>query len=393
MGFSFEQTRSLPGDAWQAGFRVDFEGQEGLDNGGLTKAWVSEIGFALWGDEELFDSHSGGSFFKPDSSEWLMLDGVPVASSDFYRWTGNFVAYALYQRCLLDCRLCSWVFRSIFRSAASQKELLRDPSLRDGPRWPVPEWPDTPEGEDLMLSDMACLDHTVANNLWRVRHELNAEELRWLDFTYSGVELEPGGADQQVTVESRGKYVRLVCDVLLRQRCRLGHQAFIDGFFEVVPPHVLDGLPEEGIMRVLAGEAEMSDSQLDQFEHAVVPAGLVPASLRHHPVVRRQAEWVFQAARAGDSAFRARFLEFWIGTSRVPLAGLRTVLPRPRLQVMVQSDGNGGLKRIASWPSDRMPEGHTCGNELWIALQDSFEQTLAQLQLAVDNFEAGFALR
>jgi len=335
----------------------------------------------LWGDNLLFEPRTSGSFFKPDEVETLLLDDVPVRSTDLYRWIGRFSAYALYQRCLMDCRLCAWTFRCLHRVAVPRH------------RGAVPDWPHTPEGEDHMLEDLSSFDHIVASNLWRVRHEMSAEELRWLDFTCAGVELEKGGANREVTAENRQFYVRLCCTTLLRQRCHGCLQAFIEGFFEVIPPRLLDGTPEEGVLKLLTGESEVSDSQLAELERVVVPHGLVPAKLRDHPRVREAACWVFRAARAGDGAFRARLLEFWIGVGRVPLTGLNTVLPRPRLQVMVQPDGQSGVKRIASWPRERLPEGHTCGNELWVALPDSYDEVLSKMKLAVENFEAGFALK
>eukprot|EP00927_Polykrikos_kofoidii_P020643 TRINITY_DN19838_c0_g1_i1.p1 TRINITY_DN19838_c0_g1~~TRINITY_DN19838_c0_g1_i1.p1 ORF type:complete len:1125 (+),score=142.50 TRINITY_DN19838_c0_g1_i1:80-3454(+) len=385
LSFSFEQTRGLPGRAWQVGFRIDFAGQEGLDDGGLTKAWVSEIAFALWADSSLFDSRASGSFFKPDDVEFLHLDGVPVRATDFYKWAGCFLAYALYQRCLTDCRLAPWAFRCIHRAAA--------PRHFFHPRSASPDWPDTPEGEDAMLGDLASLDYGVASNLWKVRHEMSEDDLRWLDFTCAGVELEPGGGDCAVTPESKACYVRLFCTYLLRHRSSMAIQAFVEGFFEVIPARLLDGAPEEGVLALLAGQAEVTDAQMAELERVVVPAGLVPAKLSDHPRVREAASWLFCAARDSDGAFRARLLEFWIGVGRVPLLGLRTVRPRPRLQVMVQPDGRGGVKRIASWPRARLPEGHTCGNELWMALPDSYAEAATKLKQAVDNFESGFALR
>lgn len=385
LGFSFEQTRGLSGAGWRAGFRVDFNGQQGLDEGGLTKAWVAEIGCALWADTSLFDVYAGGCFFKPDEVETLTVDGAAVAAVDVYRWTGHFVAYALYQRCMLDCRLCLWAFRALHR-AALPRHFFQSRSAQ-------PDWALTPEGEDTMLADLSTLDHTVASNMWRVRHEMEAEELRWLDFTYAGSELEPGGAGREVTPATKAAYVRLACTALLRQRCSHGMQAFAEGFFEVVPQRLLENIPGDCVLRELIGEAEVSDDQLAQLESIVVPAGLVPAKLRDHPRVQQAAGWVFRTARESDSAFRTRLLEFWFGTGRVPITGFASVQPRPRLQVMVLPDTHGGVKRIESWPQHRLPEGHTCGNELWVALQDSYEQASVQLRLAVQNYESGFSLR
>eukprot|EP00440_Ansanella_granifera_P073600 gb/GFBE01079866.1/.p1 GENE.gb/GFBE01079866.1/~~gb/GFBE01079866.1/.p1 ORF type:complete len:245 (+),score=41.97 gb/GFBE01079866.1/:1-735(+) len=244
-----------------------------------------------------------------------------------------------------------------------------------------------------MLDDLASLDHTVASNLWRVRHELTEDDLQWLDFTCAGVELEPAGAKRTVTNDSKATYVRLFCSCLLRKRSQIGLQAFLDGFFEVLPAAILAGVPEEAVLSLLAGRAEVSDAQLDALEQIVVPRGLVPAKLRDNARVRQAAGWLFRAAREGDGAFRSRLLEFWLGVNRIPLAGVGSIRPRPRLQVMVQPSGTDGLKRIITWPKDRLPEGHTCGNELWMALPDSYEEAAEKLRLAIGNFEAGFSLR
>lgn len=372
LAFSFEQTRNLSGECWQTGFRINFAGQQGLDDGGLTKAWVGEISFALWGDELFFDEWQGGSFFKPDDAAHVVLDGVPVSSVELYRWTGRFVAYTLYQLCVMDCRLVSWVFRSLQRLADEDTEQQDDAAL---------------------LADLASLDHVLASNLWRVRHELNEAELRWLDFTLpTGEELLPGGAAVEVSSGNVAEYLQLSCRAQLR-RSQRGLAAFAEGFLEVVPGEALRGLPTEGVLRLLLGSAEIGDAELDELERLVVPDGLVPLRLADHHRVRDTARWLFRAARAGDGCFRARLLEFWMGTRRVPLAGLQAVHPRPKLQVMVQPDAAGGVKRIAAWPRERLPEGHTCGNELWMALPDSYEEAAAKLRLAVENFESGFALR
>merc|ERR1712232_902111 len=165
------------------------------------------------------------------------------------------------------------------------------------------------------------------------------------------------------------------------------------GFLAVVPAPLLSGVPEVGLLQLIVGVEEVSDKQLEVLEQAVLPGGLVPTRLRSHPKVQQAARWLFQAARAGDMAFRSRLLEFWIGMSRIPLQGIHAVHPKPRLQIMCQEDGKGGVRRIASWPRERLPEGHTCGNELWLTLPDSFEDLASKLRLAVGNFEAGFALR
>jgi len=386
LSFSLAQTSTSTGRAWQRGFRINFAGQDGVDDGGLTKAWGQELAYALWGNADYFDSRGAGwYYFKPDAAATVELDGQPVRTADLYQWTGRFVAYLLYQHCLVDCCLCPWAFRALHRLALARQ-------CRNGKSTFPPEWPDTPDGEDCMLEDLSSLDPELASGLWRVRHEMTEDELKWLDFTCRGLELVPGGADVTVCSANKARYVRLCCSAQLTQWAKAGLQAFADGFLDVLPADKISDIMEGGVQRLLLGAANLSDAELNELERLVVPQGLVPVKLRDHPRVREAARWFFQAARAGSGAFRSRLLEFWVGNSRVPLTGVQAIQPRPKLQVMVQPDGRG-VKRISSWPRERLPEGHTCGNELWLPLQDSLEQTVERLRLAVENFEAGFALK
>lgn len=384
LSFSFAQTNHLSGKVWQQGFRIIFAGQEGVDDGGLTKAWAQELAFALWAHDDYFEPRSTAwRCFKPDTTSTVELDGQMVRTQDLYRWTGRFVAYLLYMHVLVDCILCPWVFIVLHRFTACRTYCSASAPC---------EWPETPEGEDRMLEDLASLDPVFASSLWRVRNEMSDDELKWLDFTCCGSELVPNGADIPVNPENKAKYVRLCCATQLKQHSRQGLQAFAEGFLDVVPADKLGDVPEGGVQRLLLGEPTLLDSELNELERLIVPAGLVPVKLRDHPRVREAAKWFFQAVRAGNGAFRSRLLEFWTGTSRVPLTGVQAIQPRPKLQVMVQPDGRG-VKRISSWPRERLPEGHTCGHELWLPLQDSYEQTLERLKMAVENFEAGFALK
>lgn len=386
LSFSMAQMNHFSGKVWLQGFRIIFAGEEGVDDGGLTKAWAQELAFALWGEDDYFEPRSNAwRCFKPDATTTVELDGQMVKTLDLYRWTGRFVAYLLYMHVLVDCILCPWAFIVLHRCTACQQYWSPASSS-------FSEWPDTPEGEDRMLGDLASLDPTFASSLWRVRHEMTEEELKWLDFTCCGSELVPDGANVHVQPGNKAEYVRLCCETHLKQQAKLGLQAFVEGFLDVIPASELIGMPEGGVQHLLLGEPTLLDTELFELERLIVPEGLVPVKLRDHPRVREAARWFFQAVRAGNGAFRSRLLEFWTGSSRVPLTGVQAIQPRPKLQLMVQPDGRG-VKRISSWPRERLPEGHTCGHELWLPLQDSYEQTLERLKIAVENFEAGFALK
>eukprot|EP00931_Biecheleriopsis_adriatica_P037600 TRINITY_DN21558_c0_g1_i2.p1 TRINITY_DN21558_c0_g1~~TRINITY_DN21558_c0_g1_i2.p1 ORF type:complete len:1193 (-),score=238.94 TRINITY_DN21558_c0_g1_i2:100-3678(-) len=73
-------------------------------------------------------------------------------------------------------------------------------------------------------------------------------------------------------------------------------------------------------------------------------------------------------------------------------SGAHSRIRRRQVQQARHVEGPVVVKRIESWPKTRLPEGHTCGNELWIPLCDSCEELANLLHTAVMNFEAGFAM-
>ncbi|CAE8634509.1 unnamed protein product [Polarella glacialis] len=118
LALSFAQTTARSSKEWLQGFKIKFKGgdDKGIDEGGLTKAWVKEIAYALWGDGAFFDAKdSGYCFFKADTERDLLLHRFHVKTESLYRWVGRFLAYAVYQGCTLDCRLCPWSLRWLFR--------------------------------------------------------------------------------------------------------------------------------------------------------------------------------------------------------------------------------------------------------------------------------------
>ena len=124
LAWSFAKTTARTGREWLQGFKIQFTGDDaGIDHGGLTKAWVQELGHALWGSETFFDTHAAGNFFKPDSTTDVVMHAFHVKAESLYRWVGHFLAYAVYQGCVLDCALSPWALRWLMRVSDTQAAL------------------------------------------------------------------------------------------------------------------------------------------------------------------------------------------------------------------------------------------------------------------------------
>ena len=124
LAWSFAKTTARSGKEWMHGFKIQFTGDDaGIDHGGLTKRWVQEVGHALWASEEFFDTKASGSFFKPDSTTDMRIHAFHVKAESLYRWVGRFLAYSLYQGCVLDCALSPWALRWLMRVSETQAAL------------------------------------------------------------------------------------------------------------------------------------------------------------------------------------------------------------------------------------------------------------------------------
>ncbi|CAE7234236.1 hyd [Symbiodinium sp. CCMP2592] len=161
LAWSFAKTTARSGKEWMHGFKIQFTGDDaGIDHGGLTKRWVQEVGHALWASEEFFDTKASGSFFKPDSTTDMRIHAFHVKAESLYRWVGRFLAYSLYQGCVLDCALSPWALRWLMRVSETQAALPPILAAVAG------DW--QREGEDsriATISGRVLLSHADENGL------------------------------------------------------------------------------------------------------------------------------------------------------------------------------------------------------------------------------------
>ncbi|CAE7930873.1 hyd [Symbiodinium sp. KB8] len=161
LAWSFAKTTARSGKEWMHGFKIQFTGDDvGIDHGGLTKRWVQEVGHALWGSEDFFDTKASGSFFKHDSTTDMRIHAFHVKAESLYRWVGRFLAYSLYQGCVLDCALSPWALRWLMRVSETQAALPPILAAVAG------DW--QREGEDsriATISGRVLLSHADENGL------------------------------------------------------------------------------------------------------------------------------------------------------------------------------------------------------------------------------------
>lgn len=79
---------------------VEFEGERGLDYGGLIRDFFSKISKSMFDRQNaLFIMSGNGSSYMPDSKS--VIQGVD--HTKFFKFVGRIIGKALHENCLMDC--------------------------------------------------------------------------------------------------------------------------------------------------------------------------------------------------------------------------------------------------------------------------------------------------
>ena len=168
------------------------------------------------------------------------------------------------------------------------------------------------------------------------------------------VDLVPGGRNLAVTDENKGEYVRLVATHRMTNSIRAQIDAFLDGFYDLVPPELITLFSPTELELLICG---LPDIDLDDLRANTEYQGFQPAdaSVQH----------LWEALRGFSRQDRALFLQFVTGTSKVPLDGFAS------LQGM-RGPQRFSVHRVHN--TALLPAAHTCFNQLdWPAYQTSEE--------------------
>lgn len=95
-----------------------------------------------------------------------------------------------------------------------------------------------------------------------------------------------------------------------------------------------------------------------------------------------QIQWFWRAVRAFDDEERARLLQFCTGSSRIPVEGFAHLEGMHGVQKFnIHRDYSG---------NSRLPQSHTCFNQLDLPEYDSYETLRSSLLVAISEGSEGF---
>uniref|UniRef100_A0A8C9DN16 E3 ubiquitin-protein ligase NEDD4 n=1 Tax=Prolemur simus TaxID=1328070 RepID=A0A8C9DN16_PROSS len=326
-------------DFLKARLWIEFDGEKGLDYGGVAREWFFLI------SKEMFNPYYGLFEYSATDNYTLQINpNSGLCNEDhlsYFKFIGRVAGMAVYHGKLLD----GFFIRPFY------KMMLHKP---------------------ITLHDMESVDSEYYNSLrWILENDPTELDLRFvIDEELFGQthqhELKNGGSEIVVTNKNKKEYIYLVIQWRFVNRIQKQMAAFKEGFFELIPQDLIKIFDENELELLMCGLGDVDVN--DWREHTKYKNGYGA----NHQVI----QWFWKAVLMMDSEKRIRLLQFVTGTSRVPMNGFAELY------------GSNGPQSftVEQWGTpEKLPRAHTCFNRLDLPPYESFEELWDKLQMAIEN--------
>lgn len=347
---SYNQLRLRPTQDLKGRLTVQFQGEEGIDAGGLTREWYQLLSRVIFDKGALLFTNVGNNAtFQPNPNSVYQTEHL-----SYFKFVGRVVAKALFDGQLLDV----YFTRSFYKHILGVKVTYHDIEAVDPDYYKNLKW--------MLENDVSDIpDLTFSMDADEEKHILY-EKNEVMDY-----ELKPGGRNIRVTEETKHEYVDLVAEHILTTAIRPQINSFLEGFSELVPRELISIFNDKELELLISGLPEID---LDDLKANTEYTGYTAASAVIH--------WFWEVVKAFNKEDTARFLQFVTGTSKVPLEGFKAL------------QGVSGPQRFqihkAYGAPERLPSAHTCFNQLDLPEYSHKEQLQERLLLAIHEASEGF---
>ncbi|KAF8625408.1 hypothetical protein AX15_005373 [Amanita polypyramis BW_CC] len=342
---SFQHLQRKTGEHIKYGkLSVRFYQEEGVDAGGVTREWFQILARQMFDpNNALFQPCAADrQTYQPNKNSWVNPEHLA-----FFKFVGRVIGKAIYDGRLLD----AYFARSLYRQLLGKPVDYRDVEWVDPEYYNSLCW--------ILENDPTPLDLTFS---------VEADEFG----VNRIVPLKPGGESIQVTQENRREYVQLSAQYRLFSSIKEQIESLSEGFYEIVPKELIIIFNEQELELLISGTP---DIDVDEWRAATEYNGYTSSD--------PNIVWWWRALKSFTRDERAKVLSFATGTSRVPLNGF------------VDLQGVQGVQRFsihrAYGEPDRLPQAHTCFNQIDLPQYTSYEMLRQQLLLAINEGGEGFA--
>ncbi|KTG41803.1 hypothetical protein cypCar_00006839 [Cyprinus carpio] len=328
-------------DLLKARLWVEFEGEKGLDYGGVAREWFFLI------SKEMFNPYYGLFEYSATDNYTLQINpNSGLCNEDhlsYFKFIGRVAGMAVYHGKLLD----AFFIRPFYKMMLQKPITLQDMESVDSEYFNSLRW--------ILENDPTDLDlrFTVDEELFGQMHQR---------------ELKPGGADIVINDANKKEYIQYVLPPSSGTQTNHNTTDIWDRLQDVTlcPVVFLCSLVMQSGKLLMCGLGDVDVN--DWRENTKYKNGYNP----NHPAII----WFWKTVLLMDAEKRIRLLQFVTGTSRVPMNGFAELY------------GSNGpqLFTIEQWGTrDKLPRAHTCFNRLDLPPYETFEELREKLHMAIEN--------
>ncbi|CAF3649699.1 unnamed protein product [Rotaria socialis] len=325
---------------------VEFEGEQGHDEGGLSKEFFQLI------TEQIF-SPEYAMFMTNEETRCLWFN--PSAAEDLdreYTLIGMLFGLAIYNSIILDIQFPPILYRKLLGKFGTFEDLATSHPTSYKSLKSLLAFNEKDEG--MTVEDAFSLTFQVA-----ITDAIGSQLL---------FDLKDGGYTISVTNANREEFVQLYSDLLLNKSIQRQFDPFFHGFLLVTHDSSLRKLFRADEIDLLVAGSHVLD-----FNQLALAAEYDGGYSKDSPTIKNF--WTVLMTFTDEQ--KRKFLRFTTGSDRTPIGGLA------RLKLIISRNGPD---------TDRLPTAHTCFNALLLPDYSSIEKLQEKLSIAIDNAE-GFGLR
>jgi len=261
---SFQKMRNLATEELRYRLSVQFEGEPGVDAGGLLKDWYQELSKQIFNPNYALFIQSADKTFQPNKDSYI--------NPHHFK--------AIFDGALMDVHFT----RSFYKHILGKNVLWKDIEPVDPEYYKNLQW--------LLENDVSGLEmyFTVESNSFG---------------EHTSVDLIPDGSTILVTEENKEKYVQCIAEYKMTRTIQSQIKAFKDGFYELIPHNLVAMFNELELELLISG---LPDIDVPDLKRNTEYRGYTADS----PIIR--FFWNIMLNRFSN-ADRALFIQFVTGSS------------------------------------------------------------------------------
>ncbi|GBP48230.1 Ubiquitin-protein ligase E3A [Eumeta japonica] len=311
---------------------VEFEGEQGVDEGGVSKEFFQLI------VEEIFNPDYG-MFTQQQDSHTVWFNPTSFETEAQFTLIGIVLGLAIYNNVILAVNFPMVVYRKLMGKKGSFEDLADwNPMLYNGLK-DMLEYKDDDIEEQYMQTFRICVQDVFGNPMFH--------------------DLKENGDNLFVNQDNKREFADLYADYLLNKSVECQFKAFRRGFVMVTDESPLGALfrPEE-VETLVCGSKNFDFNELEKSTE--YDGGYTAESQTIKDF------WDIVHSLSLDD--KRKLLQFTTGSDRVPVGGLS------HLKLIIARNGPD---------SDRLPTAHTCFNVLLLPEYNSKDKLQDRLMKAI----------